>query len=185
MGLWEFDRLGGVASKPFDINKGGQIFVSAILGYLWMNEEELGFDPTILEEDAGRYTDIQRNGLVERLCLEELMQQQSSVAGRATTCWRGYVNPDTQLVIKDSWEYEERPEEGLLLKEATEAGVENVARYYHHETVYVRDAVDDVRNNVRRGLQYADGRNPFHQRNIGIHHKPSHVWQVGRRERKE
>ena len=37
--------------------------------------------------------------------------------------------------MQDSWEYEERPEEGLLLKEATQAGVKNVARYYHHETV--------------------------------------------------
>ena len=30
------------------VNKDGQRFVSAILGYLWMNEE-LGFDPTIKE----------------------------------------------------------------------------------------------------------------------------------------
>jgi hypothetical protein len=169
MRLWVFDRLGGVASKPFDINKDGQMLVSAILGYLWMNEEELGFDPTILNEDVGRYIDIKRNGRVERICLEELMQRQSSVAGRATTCWRGYpVGLDLQLVIKDSWEYEERPEEGLLLKEATEAGVENVARYYHHETVYVRDALDDVRNNVRKGLQDDNGRNPFLQRRPAI-----------------
>jgi hypothetical protein len=98
--------------------------------------------------------------LVERIYLEELIQRQSSVAGRATTCWRSSpVGP-----IKDSWQYEERPEEGLLLKEATEAGVENVARYYHHETVYVGGAVDDVRNNVRKGLQDAHGRNPFQQR---------------------
>lgn len=171
MRLWVFDRLGGVASQPFDINKDGQMFASAILGYLWMNEEELGIDPTILEEDAGRYTNIERNGLVERLCLEELIQRQSSVAGRATTCWRGYpvgVDQDTQLIIKDSWEYEERPEEGLLLKEATEARVENIARYYHHETVHVGDAVDDVRNNVRKGLQDTNGRNPFQQRRPAI-----------------
>ncbi len=173
MRLWEFDRLGGVASKPFDTNKDGQMFVSAILGYLWMNDEELGFDPTILKEDARRYTHITRNGLIERLYLEEVMQRQSSVAGRATTCWKGCqvgigVDWEKQLVIKDSWEYEERPEEGLLLKEATEAGVENIARYYHHETVHVRDAVDDVRNNIRQGLQDANGRNPFQQRRPGI-----------------
>ncbi|KAI9766362.1 MAG: hypothetical protein M1840_006626 [Geoglossum simile] len=39
MRLWEFDRLGGIASPPFDINKEGLQFVSAILGYLWMNKE--------------------------------------------------------------------------------------------------------------------------------------------------
>src|SRR5947207_318784 len=49
MRLWEFDRLGGIASLPFDINKEGLQFVSAVLGYLWMNEEQLEFDPTIIE----------------------------------------------------------------------------------------------------------------------------------------
>jgi hypothetical protein len=115
-----------VASKSFDVNKDGQMFVSAILGFLWMNEEELGFDPTIVEEDGKRYTEIWRNGQVERLCLEELMKRQRSAVGRATTCWKGCLSggkPDHQPAIKDSWEYEERPEEGLLLKEATEAGV--------------------------------------------------------------
>ena len=170
MRLWEFDRLGGLASQPFDINKDGQMFVSAILGFLWMTEEELGFDPTMFEEVGIRYTEIQRHGQTERLHREELIKQQRSVAGRATTCWKGCLEGKTRdrLVIKDSWEYEERPEEGLLLKEATEAGVKNVARYYHHETVHVGGAIDDVRNNVRKGLSDAEGRNPFQQRQSTI-----------------
>lgn len=40
--------------------------------------------------------------------------------------------------------YEDRPEEDLLLKEATDAGVRNIAQYYHHETVSVRGTIDDV-----------------------------------------
>jgi hypothetical protein len=48
MRLWEFDRVGGIASPPFDINKDGQQFVSVMLGFLWMNQEQLGFDPTIV-----------------------------------------------------------------------------------------------------------------------------------------
>jgi hypothetical protein len=45
--------------------------------------------------------------------------------------------------MKDSWQYVEREEEGEMLREATDDGVVNVARYYHHETVRVhgRDAV--------------------------------------------
>ncbi|KAF2192053.1 hypothetical protein K469DRAFT_719131, partial [Zopfia rhizophila CBS 207.26] len=165
MRLWEFDRLGVVGSMPFDVNKDGQMLVSAILGYLWMSEEELGFDSTILD-DGGRYTQIQRGGRMERLGLEELIKRERSVAGRATTCWRGSLEdePDGGLVIKDSWEFEERPEEGLLLREATEAGVENVARYYHHETVHARGEMDDVRRNVRKGLSDTGGRNPFQRR---------------------
>jgi len=45
MRLWEFDRPGGIASTRFDINQEGLQFVSAVLGFLWMNEEQLGFDP--------------------------------------------------------------------------------------------------------------------------------------------
>ncbi|KAG6090077.1 hypothetical protein E4U31_007957, partial [Claviceps sp. LM219 group G6] len=61
-------------------------------------------------------------------------------------------DPDTPLVLKDSWQYPEREEEGDLLREAGEQGVVNVARYYHHETVQVRGMIDDVRNGVRQGL---------------------------------
>ncbi|KAI9777385.1 MAG: hypothetical protein M1839_008898 [Geoglossum umbratile] len=58
---WEFDRLGGIASSAFDINKEGLQFVSAVLGYLLMDEEQLGFDPTITESDGKRYMEITRN----------------------------------------------------------------------------------------------------------------------------
>ncbi|KAH8731711.1 hypothetical protein GQ44DRAFT_745770 [Phaeosphaeriaceae sp. PMI808] len=165
MRIWEFDRLGVVGSTPFDINKDAHMFVSVVMGFLWMSAEQLGFDPTIAE-DGGRYTTIQRNGQMERIYLEDRIKRQRSVAGRATTCWKGSVAdaPDQVLVIKDSWEYEERPEEGLLLKEATEAGVENVARYYYHETVRIGGTVDDVLENVRKGLSDTAGRNPLQQR---------------------
>ncbi|KAI9785550.1 MAG: hypothetical protein M1839_009291 [Geoglossum umbratile] len=167
MRLWELDRLGVIGSTPFDINKDGQMFVSVFLGCLWMSEEELGFDPTILE-DNGRYTHIWRNGHTERLWLEGLMKRQRSVAGRATTCWRGSLRDKSKrgLMIKDSWEYEERPEEGLLLKEATEAGVKNVARYYRHETVRTGGEADNVLDKVRKGLSDLVGRNPFQQRRV-------------------
>jgi len=165
MRLWEFDRLGVVGSTSFDINKDGAMFVSVILGYLWMSEEELGFDPSVVK-DGGKSIQIQLNGRTERVWLEELMKRQRSVVGRATTCWKGSLRDESgrELVIKDSWEYEERPEEGLLLKEATESGVKNVARYYYHETVVVNDEVDEVLMNVRKGLSDIVGRNPLQQR---------------------
>ncbi|KAI9731295.1 MAG: hypothetical protein M1834_005198, partial [Cirrosporium novae-zelandiae] len=93
--LWEFDRLGGIASPSFDIQKDGLKLI---------------------------------------------------------------------LAVKDSWQYEERPEEGLLLKKATELGVTNVARYYYHETVCVGGAVDDIHYNIRKGLKEEDGRSAFRQR---------------------
>lgn len=65
----------------------------------------------------------------------------------------------TPLVIKDSWQYTEREEEGELLREATNKGVVNVARYYHHETVRVLGTDDDVRSNFRKGLDIMKAEN--------------------------
>lgn len=56
------------------------------------------------------------------------------------------------LVVKDSWQYQEREEAGKLLHEAMEEGVVNMARYYYHETVRVGGRDDDIRENVRKGL---------------------------------
>ncbi|KAM5342897.1 hypothetical protein ACJ41O_013863 [Fusarium nematophilum] len=163
MRVWEFDRLGGIASEQFDINKndGGLQFVTTILGFLWMNEDGLGFDPTIIKSDGERYIEIERDGQTQRLIIDEVMKRAPCIAGRATTCWKAHrrEDPQTPLVIKDSWQYTDRDEEGILVQEATEKGVVNVARYYHHETVRVRGADDDVRSNVRKGLDITKATN--------------------------
>jgi len=82
------------------------------------------------------------------------MKRVPCIAGRATTCWKAYPkeDPQTPLVIQDSWQYPELEEEGELLGEATEPGIINVARYYHHETVQVGGIDDDIRSNVRKNL---------------------------------
>ncbi|OBS20584.1 hypothetical protein FPOA_06941 [Fusarium poae] len=161
MRVWVFDRLGGVASEQFDINDDGLRFVFTILGFLWMNEEELGFDPTIMSANQERFIEINRNGLTERIIIDQVMQRARCIAGRATTCWKAHPErqPEMLLVIKDSWQYPERDEEGDLLLDATEKGVINVARYYHHETVKIRGMDDDIKSNTRRGLDIKSAAN--------------------------
>ena len=169
MRLWQYDRMGAIASSPFDINNDGLQFVSAVLGYLSMNEEQLGFDPTILLSGGKRYIEIVRNDRRERLIIDGLMKRAPCVAGRATTCWKAYREGDESqkpLVIKDSWQYLERDEEGELLREATEKGVINVARYYHHETVRVNDKDDDILDNVRKGLDITRATNYKQERSM-------------------
>jgi len=161
MRIWEFDRLGGIASEQFDINKDGLRFVSTILGFLWMSEEEVGFDPTIMTVQGQRFIEIERDGTTERLILDGVMKRARCIAGRATTCWKAHRDeyPDALLVVKDSWQYPERDDEGGLLREATDKGAVYVARYYHHETVRVRNADDDIQNNVRKGLDVTKATN--------------------------
>ncbi|KAH8202495.1 hypothetical protein TruAng_003303 [Truncatella angustata] len=134
------------ASEQFDINNDGLRFVSTILGFLWMNEEELGFDPTVKTENGQRFIEIERNESMEPLIIDKVMNRARCIAGRATTCWKAHREgePQTPLVVKNSWQYEERDEEGELLREANQKHVINVARYYHHETVRVGDEVDNI-----------------------------------------
>ncbi|KAG2000815.1 hypothetical protein GB937_010802 [Aspergillus fischeri] len=154
--LWEFDRAGAVASSPFNIHEDGLRFVSAMLGFLLMNDTQLGYDPTIMcTSDWRKSINITRNGQPERLMFDGPVKRVPYVAGRATTCWKAHREGDktnARLVIKDLEQYPKRGEEGKLLTEATEKDVVNTARYYYHETVQVGGKVDDICDNVRKGL---------------------------------
>ncbi|KAF2817567.1 uncharacterized protein BDZ99DRAFT_373500 [Mytilinidion resinicola] len=161
MRLWAFDRLGAVASQSFDIHENALMFISAVLGYLWMAPKDLGFDPTICGEKGSKYIEITRNAQPERYHLDDVIKRQRCVAGRATSCWEVHNAAGQPFVVKDSWEFEERPEEGPLLKKVTDAGVKNVAEYHYHEIVHDEGAVVDVRNNLRKGLGDGDGRYPL------------------------
>jgi hypothetical protein len=65
------------------------------------------------------------------------------------------------LVVKDSWQYPERDEEGGYLRDATESGVVNVSRHYHHETVSVDGKDDTILDNVRKGLDISKVENTY------------------------
>ncbi|KAI1820730.1 hypothetical protein F4861DRAFT_542655 [Xylaria intraflava] len=175
MRIWVFDRLGGIASEPFDINKDGLRFVTMILGFFRMNHTALGFDPTIFTEGNQRVVEIEKNGNKERLIIERVLYRARCVAGRATTCWKVHHedDPQTPLLVKDSWQYAERDEEGELLKEVTDKGVNHIARYYHHETVHVGGKIDDVLQNIRGGLDVTRASNyrpvrPIFPRDTGL-----------------
>ncbi|KAJ8114069.1 hypothetical protein ONZ43_g4995 [Nemania bipapillata] len=161
MRLWEFDRLGGIASEKFNINKDGQRFVSTILGFLWMDDEALGFDPTIIKSKHQQYIEIQQDTKAERLILDKVIRPAHSIVGRATVCWKAYLEKDKSkpFVIKDSWQFPERDEEGELLQQATRQGVINVARHYYHETVRIQAKDDDIWGNIRRGLDITKASN--------------------------
>ncbi|KAI4123443.1 MAG: hypothetical protein LQ341_007200, partial [Variospora aurantia] len=183
MRLWHFDRSGSAASQPFDINSEGLQFVRVIIGYHLMNDKQLGLDPMIQQQpDGQQYVEITRDDQIERLILTEEIKRPAVIAGRATTCWGAYCAQDQwkkPLIVKTSWQYEERPEEGELIKEATENNVEHIARYYHHETVQVDGKNDDTIENVRRGMLNAEGRIKFTQKSSS---KPSAAASEPRRE---
>ena len=162
MRMWEFDRLGAVGSDKFDLNdkESAPRFVSVMLSFLWMNEQQLGFDPTIQLRHGKPYAiTIHRHDQIgpEYLFIDSCVKWANCVAGRATVCWQAHRDTPEgvplRLVIKDSWQYVERDEEGELLQKATEKGVgKNVAQHYYHQTVQVNGEDDEIWNNVRKGL---------------------------------
>ena len=167
--LWQFDRLSSSGSTSFDINKDGCQFVRVMLGYSLMSKEQLGFDPTFHREDEKRWIEITRNGSPERLFIEKEVRKHPAIIGRATSCWKAYKDEGgirTRLVVKDSWQYEERGEEGELIRDATSQSVTNIAQYFHHETVQCSGKDDDVLGNVRRGMMKSRGRQKFKERSI-------------------
>ncbi|KAI0160808.1 hypothetical protein GGR57DRAFT_490407 [Xylariaceae sp. FL1272] len=148
----EFDRLGGIASTKFDIHQEGRLLVSTILGFLWMSNDRFGLDPTIIE----------RHGKIERLIIDQFVRGAQGIVGRGTTCWRAHVDGgdgSSSFVIKDSWQYLERDEEGELLQTATAKGVTNLARHYYHETVQVRGEDDNIQSSIRKGLDISKASN--------------------------
>ncbi|KAI9808663.1 MAG: hypothetical protein M1825_003814 [Sarcosagium campestre] len=167
MRLWEFDRLGATTSKPFDIHTNAFSFIEILLSFLWMDDKQLGFDPNLMEVDGQRSIKIVKDDKEERLIITEVLRNQAScIAGRATTCWKAYREGDelkTALVIKDSWQYVDRPEEGELICKVTAKGVTNISPYYHHEVVCFDGREDNIRSNIRKGMSMAGGINPFVQ----------------------
>ncbi|KAL5085428.1 hypothetical protein Trisim1_010537 [Trichoderma cf. simile WF8] len=128
--LWQYDRPREIASEQFDINdsKGALEFVAIMLGFLWMDEERLGFDPTI------------------RTILLYCWKSNHLQEGRSRD------DPQTAFAIKDSWRCPERDDEGEILREVTQQGAIDFAQYCYYETVCIRDTDNDIRNSVSTGL---------------------------------
>ncbi|KAG6022452.1 hypothetical protein E4U19_005016 [Claviceps sp. Clav32 group G5] len=154
MRVWLFDRLGGIASEQIDIHTEPIQFIKVMLGFLWMSEEDVGFDSSIEGSEDTRHLTIEKNGSKKCIILDEERRRMPCIVGRGTTCWKAHDedDPATILVMKESWQEVKRDQEGEMLLHATRKDVVNVARHYHHETVQIRGMDDDVRTCVRRGL---------------------------------
>ncbi|KAL1888294.1 hypothetical protein Cpir12675_006230 [Ceratocystis pirilliformis] len=168
MRIWLFDRTGGVASQSFDINKDGKQFVDIMAAFLLMDSEQLGLDPTLMQSDSQVFIDINRNGVSERIVIDQTLYDNKCIAGCATKCWRGHLegHPEMTLVIKDSWRSSKRHDVGQMLRKLTERGIPYVARYYHHEAVHLNGFADSTQDNVRKGLDVSKSKSRHLNQNL-------------------
>lgn len=97
-----------------------------MLGCYLMNDEQLGFDLTIHRVDGKRWVEITRNGGNECLFVEGEVRKHPAIIGRSTSCWIAHSGEGparSRLIVKDSWQYEERAEEGEPIQQATSQSV--------------------------------------------------------------
>lgn len=88
MRLWEFDRSRGLASAPFNVNEDGLQLVKTVVGFLFMSEEGLGFDPTIIT--SGNERSIR--------CKSRTKQEQDASCLMGESCECGACPVGRQLV---------------------------------------------------------------------------------------
>ena len=90
--------------------------MSVILGFFWMNDKELGFDPTITTEGKQRYITINQKGETEQLIVDKFKTRSGCIGGQERACWKSYLERDSgwehPYVVKDSWLYCKRKVEG-------------------------------------------------------------------------
>ncbi|KKZ63854.1 hypothetical protein EMCG_01807 [[Emmonsia] crescens] len=61
-------------SEKFNINQNGLQFVSVVLGFFLMSQEQLGFDLTIITSETERYIEIKKNGVKEQLIIDRIIR---------------------------------------------------------------------------------------------------------------
>ncbi|KAI1779308.1 FunK1 protein kinase [Hypoxylon cercidicola] len=154
--LWVFDRSGLYCSDMFDIQKDFVQFLSVILSYQWMTDQELGKINIIKTDKDGSYIILGRVGMpsLGKLYLKsQPIASREDLVGSGTTCYRART-PDSERwnhVLKFKWRWaRERPEDKLL-KLAKERCVWGAISLDHYEEV-------ESTANLRRGLRWGTHR---------------------------
>lgn len=118
--LWVFDRSGLYCSDVFDVRTDFIQFLSVILSYQRMTDQDLGKLDTIETDKGGSYIILDSMAMpsLGKLYLEsQPIASRQGIIGTGTTCYRARI-PDSNrwdYVLKFKWRWaRERPEDELL-----------------------------------------------------------------------
>ncbi|KAI1406102.1 FunK1 protein kinase [Hypoxylon fuscum] len=154
--LWVFDRSGLYCSDVFDVRKDFIQFLSTILSYQRMTDQDLGNSNIIKTDKGGSYIilDDAAPPSLGKLYLEsQPIACREGLVGTGTTCYRARM-PDSyqwNYVLKFKWRWaRERPEDELL-KLAKEKCVWGAVSLDYYKEV-------ESTANLRRGLRWGTHR---------------------------
>ncbi|KAH8112638.1 hypothetical protein DFH11DRAFT_1744852 [Phellopilus nigrolimitatus] len=146
MTFFVFDRAGVLSSERFNIMDEPEKLIRVVAGFLFAENIDLGYDPTIYHRDGERFILFKQ---VEYK-IKEIIYAESSVRGRGTNCFL-VEHEGEDAVIKDSWVDNSRNTfEHIIMEKIT--GVGGVAKIVGHEKVKVR-GVNDTTATDRRALR--------------------------------
>lgn len=146
MELWVFDRSGPYSSGEFDIREDHKKFIRALVGYAFMNEEELGLDTFITKRRTKRTIAVDKAGETRRIQIQpKPFVIQRAVVCRGTTCFR---TEDGKGVVKFSWTSDKRQPESELLERARQRNVQGVARLVGYRKI---TSISELRSGLTFG----------------------------------
>lgn len=156
--LWVFDRSGLYCSDQFDIHKDFIQFLSIVLSYQRMTDQDLGKIDIIKTDGGGNYIILDSASVATpslgKLYIEsQTIASREKLVGTGTTCYRAKTPGSNQwnYVLKFKWRWaRERPEDELLklAKERCVWGAVSVDYYKEIESTA----------NLRRGLRWGTHR---------------------------
>ncbi|KAK8105325.1 hypothetical protein PG999_008684 [Apiospora kogelbergensis] len=166
--LWVFDRSGLYCSDVFDVRTDFIQFLSVILSYQRMTDQDLGKLDTIETDKGGSYIILDSMAMpsLGKLYLEsQPIASRQGIIGTGTTCYRARI-PDSNrwdYVLKFKWRWaRERPEDELLklVKEKHVWGAVSLDYYKEVESTA----------NLRRSLRWGT-----HRKFVRVHSPERHA----------
>lgn len=154
--LWVFDRSGLYCSDVFDVRKDFIQFLSIILSYQRMTDQDLGKINIIETDKGGSYIILDSVAMpsLGKLYLEsQPIASREGLVGTGTTCYRARM-PDSNrwnYVLKFKWRWaRERPEDELLKLAKKKCVWGAISLDYYKEV--------ESTANLRRGLRWGTHR---------------------------
>lgn len=136
--LVAYDRSGAVVTKTYDVDKEPEMFLTIMLGFLYADDAELGFDPTIRLNEDMKTGEMLINDSGRWYPIVDVLHVEGSIHGRGTVCYKvtsPYDDEDWEEgVVKDCWSDVTRNEsEGDILEKIE--GIEGVPKVVSEWTV--------------------------------------------------
>ncbi|KAK1948825.1 FunK1 protein kinase [Colletotrichum sublineola] len=175
--LWVFDRSGLYCSDIFDIRKDFIQFLSIILSYQRMTDQDLGKNNIIETDKGGSYIILDSVAMpsLGKLYLEsQPIASREGIVGTGTTCYRARIPDSNQwdYVLKFKWRWARQRPESELLKLVKEKRVWGAISLDYYKEV---ENTANLRRSLRWGTHRKFATTHSHERHARVDEQRQHA----------